>query len=303
MNKEHCSLGRLAPSEKTHNTKSNADNIAELYSRSPQFKSHANRMKVCSNSIRRREILNVTTGELTVKTSTERCRVRNCPVCQRVRSSKLVFQLQPALETLTAEFPKYRWLFLTLTVKNCPVTELRETIKQMNEAWRRLIQIKETSIVKGWLRNVEVTRGKSDDTTAHPHFHVLLFVPSYYFGTGYIKQERWTELWRDAMRLDYKPQVNVQAVDSMLKGIQELTKATTYSVKPSELVDENGANWLHELHRQCEKLRFIASGGLVKKAIATAKENVIDVEIDGEIIESSDYAWQKAAKRYEMLKE
>jgi hypothetical protein len=215
----------------------------------------------------------------------------------------LVFQLQPALETLTAEFPKYRWLFLTLTVKNCPVTELRETIKQMNEAWRRLIQVKETSIVKGWLRNVEVTRGKSDDSTAHPHFHVLLFVPSNYFTKGYIKQERWTELWQEAMRLDYKPQVNVQAVDSMLKGIQELTKATTYSVKPSELVDENGADWLHELHRQCDKLRFIASGGLVKKAIATAKENVIDVEIDGEIIESSDYAWQKAAKRYETLKE
>lgn len=237
-------------------------------------------------------------------TQAERCRVRNCPVCQRARSSRLFFQMKPALEQINAEHPTYRWVFLTLTVENCPITELRETIKNMNSAWSRLMKVKELSCVKGWLRNVEVTRGKTDETMAHPHFHVLLCVPKHYFtGQYYISQQRFGELWRDALRVDYVPMVNVQAVKQIDKGIAELTKVTTYSVKPSELVDERGADWLHELHKQCDKLRFIASGGLVKQAIAKTKSEVEDFEADVETIAKDDFEWNKSKRGYELKKD
>ena len=39
-------------------------------------------------------------------------------------------------------FPTHRWVFLTLTVKNPPVTELRDTLKHMNDSWKRLIETK-----------------------------------------------------------------------------------------------------------------------------------------------------------------
>ena len=49
---------------------------------------------------------------------------------------------------------------LTLTVKNPPVTELRDTLKHMNDSWVRLIQTKRfKSGVAGFLRTTEVTRG------------------------------------------------------------------------------------------------------------------------------------------------
>lgn len=296
-------LRTLAPDAKTNKTKSNADNIAALYAKSPAFTKHAKRMTACSTSIRRLERVNTKTGGVFMTTQAERCRVRNCPVCQRARSAKLFFQMKPALEQINSEHPTYRWVFLTLTVENCPLTELRETIKTMNAAWSRLLKVKELSCVKGWLRNVEVTRGKSDANTAHPHFHVLLCVPSYYFTSHYISQEKWGELWRDALRVDYVPMVNVQAVKELNSGIAELTKATTYSVKPSELVDEKGADWLHELHKQCDKLRFIASGGLVKQAIAKSKSNAKDIEIDVETIAADDYDWNKEKCGYELHKD
>ena len=284
-------LRTLAPDAKTNKTKSNADNIAALYAKSPAFTKHAKRMTRCSTSIRRLERVNTKTGGVFMTTQSERCRVRNCPVCQRARSAKLFFQMKPALEQINAEHPTYRWVFLTLT------------IKVMNSAWSRLLKVKELSCVKGWLRNVEVTRGKSDANTAHPHFHVLLCVPSYYFKSRYISQEKWGELWRDALRVDYIPMVNVQAVKELNSGIAELTKATTYSVKPSELVDEKGADWLHELHKQCDKLRFIASGGLVKQAIAKAKSTVKEIEIEVETIAADDYDWNKEKRGYELKKD
>ena len=67
-------------------------------------------------------------------------------------------------------------VFLTLTVKNPPVTELRDTLKHMNDSWQRLIQTKRfKSGVAGFLRTTEVTRGNDGDMMAHPHFHFMCF--------------------------------------------------------------------------------------------------------------------------------
>ena len=71
---------------------------------------------------------------------------------------------------------------LTLTVKNPPVTELRDTLKHMNDSWQRLIQTKRfKSGVAGFLRTTEVTRGNDGKMMAHPHFHALLLVKPSYF--------------------------------------------------------------------------------------------------------------------------
>ena len=108
--------------------------------------------------------------------------------------------------------------YLTLTVKNPPVTELRDTLKHMNDSWKRLIETKRfKSGVAGFLRTTEVTRGNDGDMMAHPHFHALLLVkPSYFKGQGYIKQADWVEMWAKALRADYLPSVNVKAVKATL---------------------------------------------------------------------------------------
>ncbi|MDK7012116.1 protein rep, partial [Escherichia coli] len=79
-----------------------------------------------------------------------------------------------SLPKIVAEYPDARWLFLTLTVRNCPITELGDTLTVMNAAFQRLKDRKEFRGVLGWVRTTEVTRGK--DGSAHPHFHTLLMV-------------------------------------------------------------------------------------------------------------------------------
>ena len=49
----------------------------------------------------------------------------------------VMFQQLPNIQE---RFPTHRWVFLTLTVKNPPVTELRDTLKHMNDSWKRLIE-------------------------------------------------------------------------------------------------------------------------------------------------------------------
>ena len=138
-----------------------------------------------------------------------------------------MFQQLPSIQE---RFPTHRWVFLTLTVKNPPVTELRDTLKHMNDSWQRLIQTKRfKSGVAGFLRTTEVTRGNDGDMMAHPHFHALLLVkPSYFKGQGYIKQADWVEMWAKALRADYLPSVNVKAVKATL-----MKKDASNSIKQS----------------------------------------------------------------------
>jgi plasmid rolling circle replication initiator protein Rep len=208
----------------------------------PRFTKLASRINECANYLGFNSQVDQATGEYSIKLKTARfCRVRTCPVCAWRRSllwrARFFNKVLPIL--LGKEMTEYRFIFLTLTVKNCDVSNLRETLLGMNKAWQRM---KDRDFfkknIKGFIRATEVTRGSWIDTrtgiaikkeklhtvprrykkikdtdTAHPHFHCLLLVsPSYFKGKNYISQAGWTEAWRKALQIDYNPIVNVKAV-------------------------------------------------------------------------------------------
>jgi plasmid rolling circle replication initiator protein Rep len=216
-----------------------------------------------------------------------------------------------ALPALIETYPKSRWLFLTLTIKNCEIGSLRSAIEHLNQSWRRLVKRKEFKHVQGWVRTTEVTRGA--DGTAHPHFHCLLMVsPTYFTGKGYIKQIEWTDTWKECLRVDYQPVVDVRSVKEKAKpdkshvetlsaGISDaITETLKYSVKPSDMTSDD--EWFIELTKQTHKMRFIASGGALKDILKEADESdegMLGTEGEGE---KSDpelfFDWREKMRRY-----
>jgi len=249
------------------------------------------------------------TGECHLKLrSAHFCRVRHCPVCQWRRSLMWQARFLKALPAIEASHPTARWLFLTLTVRNCKLTDLRRTIQDMNQSWHRLIKRREfDSNTLGWIRTTEVTRSKDD--SAHPHFHVLMMVrPSYFSSNYYVTQRRWTELWQECARLDYTPIVHVKAVKPKL-GVGSLdqlplrraiSETLKYAVKPSDMKDE----WLIELTKQVYHLRFIASGGVLKDVLREGEETESDLLLaddpTGDDASEPDvfFKWHRTIRRY-----
>ena len=245
------------------------------------------------------------TGELRLRLrSAHFCRVRHCPVCQWRRSLMWQARFLKVLPSIEQAYPTARWLFLTLTVRNCAITDLRRTIQDMNKSWHRLIKRQEFNVVQGWIRTTEVTRGRDD--SAHPHFHVLMMVrPSYFSSNYYVTQRRWTELWQDCARLDYTPIVHVKAVKAKhsIGGIDEsplrraVSETLKYSVKPSDMRDD----WLIALTKQVHQLRFIASGGVLKDILREGEEKEEDLLLaeDGEGGEPElFFDWERSIRRY-----
>lgn len=207
-----------------------------------------------------------------------------------------------ALPGLMRDYPKARWVFLTLSVPNCPIDDLSATLKAMNEGWQRLIKRQEFKPVQGWARSTEVTQEAKRTGYAHPHFHCLLMVPPSWFTRQYVKQARWVELWRDCMRDDRITQVDIRAVKGNVTGAAaEVLKTFGYSVKPEQAIGD--PEWFMEMIRQVHRKRFFASGGVLKEALKEPETNqeMIQGDQPAEGLDDGSrlaFAWTPTQKRY-----
>lgn len=89
--------------------------------------------------------------------------------------------------------------------------ELENEIKRYNNSFRKLIKRKVGSVIKGYVRKLEITYNKKRDDY-NPHFHVLIAVNKSYFTDKryYISQQEWLDLWRDVTGISEITQVQVQ---------------------------------------------------------------------------------------------
>lgn len=260
-------------------------------------------------------------GEVSLKLQTARfCRVRHCPVCVWRRSQMWRARFYQAVPKILEQHPKHRFIFLTLTVRNCEVNELRSTIDHMNSAWSKLRRRKAFPAV-GFLKAVEVTRNTDTSSlsfgTAHPHFHALLMVHEGYFKRGYISQEKWRSLWQSCLGVDYLPVVNVKSVKPKVGQEHSealrlaLTETLKYSVKPADLigsgsVNEQDRDWLLSLTEQLRGTKGISVGGVLKEYISEEEpEDLIHPEDTQEDEKSNNpeiyFGWTRDSKRYKSV--
>lgn len=280
----------------------NADRAADHYRRSDEFAKYATRMDFCSQLLDFKLTPDADLGELKLKLASARfCRVRHCPVCQWRRSLMWKAKAYRILPSIVEAYPTHRWLFVTLTVKNCSIDSLRDTLQWMNKAWQRLSQLKKFPAI-GWIRSTEVTRGK--DGSAHPHFHCLLLVsPSYFGGKGYIKQADWCEMWRKSLRVDYQPVLDVQAIKNGSQPMELVPELLKYCVKESDLIADQ--DWFLELTKQMNRVRCVAVGGVLKEYLKVLENEPDDLIGEGDEDELDEghlyFGWKRLEKRYRMV--
>lgn len=280
--------------------RANTDRVEKHYQGS-EFDRYVERMRFCSDFLDFR-LVPADEGELKLKLYSARfCRVRHCPVCQWRRSLMWKAKAYKVIPQIQEQYPKHRWLFVTLTVRNCPITELRSTLTWMNESFKRLTKLKDWPAT-GWLKSVEVTRGKVGD--AHPHFHCLLLVKPSYFSHGYLSQAKWCELWQKSLRVDYQPMLDVQAVKKGQSPMSLVPELLKYCTKESDLVADR--EWFLELTRQMKNMRCISTGGILKdflQELEQEPEDLVGHEEDSTEVDEGHlyFGWKRDVKKYKLV--
>lgn len=220
------------------------------------------------------------------------CKNKLCAMCNWRRSLKYSYQAGKVVDRAIEKYPKARFLFLTLTVKNVPASELNGAVSEMAKSFHRLFRYKKVDKnILGFLRATEVTRNKKTGEY-HPHLHVLLMVKPTYFKNkeNYITQKEWSELWQKASKVDYVPVVNIKAVKpDEDKGLVGAIKETAkYPVKPfdlegasKEMDEEEKTQVTGELYEGLYRKRQISFGKLFKEL---KKELELDDVEEGDLV-------------------
>ena len=283
--------------------KKNADIVAGYYSTSRDFQRYSERVNLCADLLQFKLTPDKYDGAYKLKLEAARfCRVRTCPICQWRRSLRWKAKAIQILPGVVQDYPTHRWLFVTLTVKNCRIEDLRQTLDWMTKGFKRLSELKAFPAV-GWIKSVEVTRGR--DGSAHPHLHCLMMVKPSYFKKGYLSQKRWCELWQQSLRIDYQPVLDVQAIKPHSSPTALIPEILKYQTKESDLTADR--DWFLELTKQIHKTRAVAVGGVFRDYFRNT-----DREIEEDLIGEGDepdqvdegklyFGWKRREKKYLMV--
>ena len=185
------------------------------------------------------------------------------------------------------------FIFLTLTVPNCHIDDLRATIEHMNKSFQRFHQTKRfKNSILGYLRVLEYTVEKKRKDYIHPHFHILLAVePRYFVDERYINQKEFLQMWRDATRNQNITQVDIRIIkpnkdkNATASAVAEMCKYPLKDTDISKLTSEQFEKFVLQL----KGIRNINAGGNLKNILkGTEKMDNDLVHIDDE---HNDQLW------------
>lgn len=218
------------------------------------------------------------------------CKSRLCPLCAWRRRLKNVGETVAILDEANTRVPKSEFLFLTLTLKNAELGELKKVISDLHKGFNRLFRYKKIDgLIRGYIRSTEITINRSR-RQFHPHIHVVLMVPRGYSKhtelKRYITHSEWVALWRRALKIDYDPGVYIEKAKarkrkngklekSELAAVKEIAK---YQVKSGDYITGNVVAdlvYVEELELALRHTRQFGYGGIFKEV---RKELLLDDE-------------------------
>ena len=254
------------------------------------------------------------------------CKDRMCSQCQWRKSMRqFTVAVKVGHELRRRERaegkPESQFIFLTLTIPNVTLDKLSDAIDGLFAGWKRLYERKEVrKISMGYHRALEISYNAKTDTF-HPHIHAAIVVsPHYFAGRTYIKQQRWLELWREAMRMPEITQVDVRKIrgkkgqDEIRSGFGEackyslkywastLTRAEQKRIKKEAKATgvnfgmqghiwlrntlEESADVVEMLSRAIHRRRLVQFGGILRDIKRELK--LKDAEEGGDLVNTSD---------------
>jgi len=269
------------------------------------------------------------------------CRVPLCPMCQWRKSIRVFTEVSEVMRVVQLRNVNYVPLFLTLTVKNCAVGDLKATLDSMFDGWHEFMKHKLRVMVKGWFRSLELTYDGDEFITAkryreakkyyderglkpgdknlnyntiHPHFHAVLLVERRYFKSDdYMHTRDWVKLWRQSARLDYDPICDIRRVKASKEQRNQVGDIAKYTYKDAEiltdkLADKEKDEVVQSLSSALHGRRLYAYGGVMKEIAAELRleENKIEYtdEVNPELVKMIlSYRWDFGISNYRLVKE
>ena len=253
------------------------------------------------------------------------CKNPSCILCNSRKSEIIFHQVFKIVHEHLKKFPSDIPLLLTLTVPNCKGEDLKKLLSKMSSAFNLFSKrSKFKKAVRAWFRSLEITVNEKEGTY-HPHYHLILMVPEYYFKKKYniyIDRPEYLYMWKDCMRDPSITQVDIRKMKNKGDKSTEMLVSETskYATKPSSYIKKISENeyWanpkaVQDICKAIKRVRFLGFGGTFKEIRKRLKMEDVEksdlIKLTDEEIEckckvcNSDmfeetYGWKHGLKNY-----
>ena len=318
-NNENVKHTQKSPTLKWQEKKLEAEAMAKRMMRYPSLRARAARMLQCGDIVLMQYCPkchkeHAYSGNL--------CRDRLCPVCGWRLSLSRYSQMLAVLDLLSDSMNQndVQCSMLTLTLRNCTIDMLHDTLKAMSYAWNLMAKQKYfKEAVYAWARSIEITYN-AKAKTYHPHMHILLFG----YGGSLADNKAFTTMaisaWKKALGLDYDPVYNhktaytkedsrkmlasVDALEQLSWREQAQIAARQAAVEVSKYImgDKMAVKipqtHLLEFAEAIKGIRMVGYGGAIK--IARSALGLVDDTIDSTTVHNECTACGAALRNYIM---
>lgn len=215
--------------------KSQSDYLSGSYERLGNI-SKAGRVAACATDL----YFNPGLGGKKILCGGHFCQVPLCPICGMRRSQKIFGQVSRVMNYIE-ERESYRYIFLTLTIRNVKGDWLSEMLDKFMLGLNKMTHHVNFKLVSnGWFRALEISHNWLRDDY-HPHIHMVIAVDEEYFNQrkNYMSHKDWKLEWQRCMGLDYDPYVRIERVRvssgdsgelSYWQAVAEVSKYATKSM-------------------------------------------------------------------------
>lgn len=265
------------------------------------FKTRYARMKTCSDYM---ELAYCPTCQKYHCISTNLCRDRMCPICQRKLAIKRYQDMCSVFEELNVD--ENRVSFITLTIRNVYGSQLSKALKNMSEGWNRFARQKIFKITEGWAKSLEITYNK-EKRMWHPHLHIIAIWKK---GERIPMAYEIKAAWQLACRLNYEVIIDIRDVyskDEQKNTTHAALEACKYSVKSAKIMNEIDNEEWKKLVIAIGGVRMVSYGKKIKEARAKLRikdedeieEKEIKCKKCGTSLQKEIYRW--AGNEYELI--
>jgi hypothetical protein len=269
--------------EKLLNENKNGISLAELKKQTNQlaerleyteFKKLSERMR---NSGEYVKITNDGNGKN--KISKNLSHIRSEPLTAHHLQQKTWSQFNRNTPQLIEKYPDHIWLFVTLTIPSCDITNLRSQYEYLNHSFANLLKMNEFK--KYFSQNGQYYKNKNVDRNCgyfkiletskstefnhcKPHVHVLFHMPKNFEDSkNYISINKLQRIWMKACNINYPLHVDIVRIKNDEDLVSNVSGFSSYMTKPHNIL-EYSKNYIIKYLQQIENFKLSTFAGTLK---------------------------------------
>ena len=178
--------------------------------------------------------------------------IRPEPLTSHHLQQKSWAQFNKNAPSVIEQYPHHIWLFITLTIPNCDISNLRERYKYLNSSFSNLLKMNEFKKYFGqsgqfyknkkgekncgYFKVLEASKS-SEFNHCKPHMHIIFHMPKNFEDSkNYLSEQKLQELWMKACNINYPLHVDIIRVKNDENLVSNICGFASYMTKPHDLL-------------------------------------------------------------------